>query len=131
MRVQAGNTGYDCRNIRGSPDIMCDVWHASVRSAIQTIRVNQKKLGITEIRICEDIGRRPSVWSGKPALICTASGNGVQIKLYNGSYEFLGPEIPSGNRLTVFDPFDKASFRKNDQFLNEWAQKIGGEVFIP
>jgi len=111
--------------------IMCDVWHASVWSAIQSLRVNKKKLGISEIRICGDIARRPPVWAGEPVLICTASGKGVQINLYHGSYEFLGPHLPSGKRLTAFDPFDKASFRKNDLFLTEWKENVGGEVFIP
>ena len=116
----------------GVPNIvMCDVWHASVWSAIQTIRVNQKKLGITSITICEDITKRPPVWTGDPALICTATGKGINIQLYNGSYEFLGVDLPEGKRLTAFDPFDKESFRKNDLFLAAWKEKIGGEVFIP
>lgn len=116
----------------GVPNIvMCDVWHASVWSAIQTIRVNQKKLGITSITICEDITKRPPVWTGDPALICTATGKGINIQLYNGSYEFLGADLPEGKRLTAFDPFDKESFRKNDPFLTAWKEKIGGEVFIP
>jgi len=116
----------------GVPEIiMCDVWFASVWSAIQSIRVNKIKLGISEIRIYEDITTRLPVYSGQPVLICEARGNGIHILLYNGSYEFLGPDLPLGRRLTVFDPFDKAAFRKNDPFLTYWTEKIGGEVFIP
>ncbi|HOJ95686.1 MAG TPA: hypothetical protein PK024_02445 [Methanospirillum sp.] len=111
--------------------VMCDVWHASVWSAIQTIRINQKKLGINTLTIHEEIGKRPKVWSLKPVLICTAQGEKILIQVYHGSYEFLGPEIPPGRRLTVFDPFDKESFRKNDRILTSWQEKIGGEVFIP
>jgi hypothetical protein len=111
--------------------VMCDVWHASVWSAIQTIRVNQRRLGISRINIVEDIEQRPRVWSGKPVLICEAEGEGISIQLYNGSYEFLGPYLPDGKRLTVFDPFNKEAFRKNDQFLAAWKENVGGEVFIP
>ena len=110
---------------------MCDVWHASVWSAIQTIRVNQRRLGISRINIIEDIEQRPRVWSGKPVLICEAEGEGISIQLYNGSYEFLGPYLPDGKRLTVFDPFNKEAFRKNDLFLETWKENVGGEVFIP
>lgn len=111
--------------------VMCDVWHASIWSAIQTIRVNQRKLRITRINILEDIEQRPSVWTGEPVLICDATGEGTSIQLYHGSYEFLGPYLPEGKRLTVFDPFNKESFRKNDLFLAAWSEKVGGEVFIP
>ncbi|PWR73526.1 hypothetical protein ACKUB1_04750 [Methanospirillum stamsii] len=116
----------------GVPEIiMCDVWHASVWSAIQSIRVNKIKLGISQISIFKDISKCPPVWGGKPVLICEATGEKIHIRLYNGSYEFLGSDLPSGKRLTVFDPFDKDTFRKNDQFLSYWNETIGGEVFIP
>jgi len=111
--------------------VMVDVWYASIWSAIRTIHLNQKRLGISTIHIHEDIEKRPKVWAKEPVTICTATGAGITIEVCHGSYEFLENEFCEEKRLTLFDPFDKKSFQKNDQFLSVWREKIGGEVFIP
>ena len=111
--------------------VLCDVWNPAVWSAVQSIHANRRRLGVADVRIHADISDRPPVWNGTPVLIAEGLGAGIRMLVFHGSYEELGPLLPAGRRLTVFDPFDKASFGKNDSFLTFWKEKIGGEVFIP
>lgn len=111
--------------------VLCDVWYASVWSIIESIELNKRKIGISDIAVFRDLADLPRVYAGDPELVCEASGPGVKITVFQGSYESLASHIPVGNRLTAFDPFDKAEFAKRDQFLTFWQKTVGGEVFIP
>ena len=111
--------------------IMCDVWYASAFCAGYNLLVNQKKLGLPEIRFLESLDKMPKVRYGRPELVCEARGENTRIRVFHGPYEGLPPILPEGIRLTAFDPFDKNAFSKNDKIMSLWRATVGGEAFIP
>ncbi|MDD1724510.1 MAG: hypothetical protein LUQ07_05215, partial [Methanospirillum sp.] len=111
--------------------VMCDVWYASILCSIVNLKANRKLIGLDTISLLCQITHLDSVYAGRPKIVCEATGPGVRITVLQGSYEHLKDSIPEGDRLTAFDPFDKAGFIKNDRFIASWKEKIGGEVFIP
>ena len=60
--------------------IMCDIWYASAWCAGYNLLVNQKRLGLSQVRMFQQMEGMPRIRSDDPELVCEANGGKCQSK---------------------------------------------------
>lgn len=111
--------------------VLNDAWYASAFWSAFNLEVNRQALRVSRIRIFEqyrDLQRHPVV--RHPLRIAETEGEQV-IEVYQGDFRQLHHVLTTPPDLSVIDLFDKKDQVANEQILEEWKKKIGGEVFIP
>lgn len=112
--------------------ILNDPWYSAAFFSAYNLMVNNMALGVDECTFDTDFDHlsREKIHD-EPLRIATCYGPEHEFTVYQGKMEFLPPHITYSSVLTVFDPFDKQQFKKNQSFLSFWQRTVGGEVFIP
>lgn len=112
--------------------IFNDAWYAAAYWTAYNVRVNSEHIDIEDIDILYDYGEmkaRPVV--REPIKIAESSGGGQHIEVYQGDFRQLPSLLPAAIDLTVIDLFEKDQAARVKSVLEEWKQRVGGEVFIP
>ena len=112
--------------------IMNDAWYASAFWSAINLDVNREYFRVDDIKIFErlnDMMKHPVGRS--PVLIAETEGD-QKIEVYQGDFQKLHEVIsPGASSVTAVDLFDKNDILTHNKFRDNWARKVGGEIFIP
>jgi hypothetical protein len=112
--------------------LLNDPWYAAAFFSAFNLLVNKTSMGIDECTFTTDFSHlSQEKVHGEPLSVAEGYGAENKVEVFQGRMELLSPMIHEHSVLTVFDPFDKNQFRKNNSFLSYWTNTVGGEVFIP
>jgi len=112
--------------------LLNDPWYAAAFFAGFNLFVNKEVIGLDECRLHTDFNQiRQDPVREDSFPVAHGYGPEQDIEVFQGAMNFLPSKIAGKNVLTVFDPFDKKKFMRNQQFLSFWERTVGGEVIIP
>lgn len=112
--------------------LLNDPWYAAAYFSAFNLLVNKEALGLDECVFQTDFSHlsREKVHD-EPLAVARGYGPEQSVEVYQGSMKYLPGLISDHPVLTVFDPFDKDRFIRNQRFISCWERSVGGEVFIP
>jgi hypothetical protein len=112
--------------------VLNDAWYASAFWAAFNLEINREYLRISKVRVFEqEEEMREHPVAREPIKIAETEGDQI-IEVYQGDFRKLYSVLATGNPpVTVFDLFEKKDSPFLRQVLDEWALKVGGDVFIP
>lgn len=112
--------------------VMNDAWYASAFWSAFNMEVNREYLSVSRVRIfeqVEDMAKHPVV--REPVKIAETEGDQV-IEVYQGDFRNLPSVlVPGTSPLTALDLFEKKDLVATGKIRDDWAARVGGEVFIP
>ncbi len=112
--------------------ILNDAWYASAFWSAFNLEVNREYLKIDRVRIFEQIADMQKHPVSRDQIRIAETDGDQSIEIYQGDFRSLPEVIPPGSSpLTALDIFDKNNPRALQKIREEWAGKVGGEVFIP
>jgi hypothetical protein len=112
--------------------IFNDAWYAAAFWTAYNVRVNREHIDIDEIDILydyEEMKAHPVVT--EPLKVAESAGGSQHIEVYQGDFRHLPAVLPAKADLTAIDLFEKDQRVRVKSVLEEWKQRVGGEVFIP
>ena len=112
--------------------VMNDAWYASAFWSAFNLEVNREYFNVCKVRIfeqMEDMVKHPVMKN--PIKIAETEGEQT-IEVYQGDFRQLHSVIPSGSSpVTAMDIFDKKDTSGIQKIKKEWAEKVGGDLFVP
>ncbi|MEI7856283.1 MAG: hypothetical protein WCH85_02140 [Methanomicrobiales archaeon] len=117
----------------GVPHVMMnDAWYASAFWSAFNLEVNREYFNVSKVRIfeqMEDMVKHPVMKN--PIKIAETEGEQT-IEVYQGDFRQLHSVIPPGSSpVTAIDIFDKKDISGIQKIKKEWAEKVGGDLFVP
>ncbi|HDR72656.1 MAG TPA: hypothetical protein ENN85_01880 [Methanoculleus sp.] len=128
----AGKLGIIAAFLNVPHIIFNDAWYAAAYWTAYNVRVNKEHIdsdGINILYDYEEMKAHPVVT--EPRKIAESAGGNQHIEVYQGDFRQLPAVLPPDVDLTALDLFEKRQRAKVKSVLDDWKQRVGGEVFIP